>query len=108
MKRRLVLAIAGVAACAVALFALPLAVVLQRSYRDDELLRLQRDTVADTRGIDLGSTRRDRLELPPSADRLAVYGADGALLAGRGPAAADSVARAALGTRRPAGALTGG
>ena len=33
MKRRLVPAIAGVAACAVALFALPLAVVLQRSYQ---------------------------------------------------------------------------
>ena len=34
MKRRLVLAIAGVAAAAVAMFALPLAVVLERSYRD--------------------------------------------------------------------------
>ena len=50
MKRRLVLAIAGVAGCAVLLFALPLAVVLQRSYRDEELLRLQRDTDAATRG----------------------------------------------------------
>ena len=50
MKRRLVLAIAGVAAAAVAMFALPLAVVLERSYRDEALLTLQRDTIAATRG----------------------------------------------------------
>jgi hypothetical protein len=31
--------------------------VLQRSYRDEELLRLQRDTAAATRGVDLNSSR---------------------------------------------------
>ena len=60
MKRRLVPAIAGVAACAVVLFAVPFAVVLQRNFRDQELLRLQRDTVAATRSIDLSSGARDR------------------------------------------------
>lgn len=101
MKRRLVFAIAGVATCAVALFALPLGVVLQRSYRDEELLRLQRDTVAATRGIDLTAGTRDRPELPPSEDRLAIYTSAGSLAAGRGPASADAVARSALRTRRP-------
>jgi signal transduction histidine kinase len=108
MKRRLVLAIAGVAACAVALFALPLGVVLQRSYRDEELLRLQRDTVAATRGIDLTSNARDRLELPPSADLLAIYDTSGSLVAGRGPASADNAARSALRTRHPTGAIGAG
>ncbi len=101
MKRRLVLAIAGVAASAVVLFALPLGFVLQRSYREEELLRLQRDTVAATRAIDLSSSRRDRLELPSSRDRLAIYSPAGALLAGQGPARADNAARRALAARSP-------
>jgi signal transduction histidine kinase len=108
VKRRLVLAIVGVAACAVALFALPLGVVLQRSYRDEELLRLQRDTVAATRGIDLSSSTGDRVELPPSKDQLAIYDAAGALVAGRGPARAGAAASGALRSRRPAGVADAG
>lgn len=108
MKRALVVAIAGVAACAVALFALPLGVVLQRSYRDDELLRLQRDTVAATRGIDLTPDARDRPELPVSADQLGIYTVSGSLVAGGGPASADDASRAALRTRRPTGVVDAG
>jgi signal transduction histidine kinase len=108
VKRRLVPAIAGVAACAVALFALPFAVVLQRNYTDEELLRLQRDTVAATRAIDLTTGARDRLELPPSRDRLAIYSNTGALIAGRGPSRADAAARSALRTRRPTGVAAAG
>ena len=85
VKRRLVPAIAGVAACAVVLFAVPFAVVLQRNFRDQELLRLQRDTVAATRSIDLTPGARDRLELPASRDRLAVYNTAGTRVAGHGP-----------------------
>lgn len=55
MKRRLVLAIVGVATLSVVLFAVPLGLSVQRTYRDEELLRLQRDTVAATRAIDLGT-----------------------------------------------------
>lgn len=51
------LAIAGTAAVAVVLLAVPLAVILQRSNRDEELLRLQRDTVAATRQVDLAGGR---------------------------------------------------
>ncbi|MEA2297806.1 MAG: hypothetical protein QOF77_742 [Solirubrobacteraceae bacterium] len=105
MKRRLVLAIAGVAACAVALFALPLGVALERGYRSEELLRLQRDTVAATRAVDLTAGAHDRVELPTSSDQLAIYGVAGSLIAGRGPASAGAAARAALRSRRPTGVV---
>ena len=103
MRRRLVLAIGGVAALAVILFAVPLALVIQRTYRDEELLRLQRDTVAATRGIDIGASASDPIELPPAPDPLAVYRPDGRRVAGRGgPATADAVVREALAQGRPA------
>jgi signal transduction histidine kinase len=108
VKRRLVLSIAGVAACAVALFALPLGIVLQRSYHDEELLRLERDTVAATRAIDLTRSRGDRVELPRSRDRLAIYDAAGSLVAGRGPARVDAPGLSALRSRGPVYADAGG
>lgn len=96
------LAIAGVATLAVALFAIPLALVLQRVYLDEELLRLQRDTVAATRGIDVDAARNDPIELPDSSE-LAVYEPGGRRLAGGGgPAAADAIVREALRDRAPA------
>jgi signal transduction histidine kinase len=102
VRRRLVLAIAGVAAVAVTLFAVPLGVVLAGSYHDKELLRLQRDTVAATRQIDLGRPAGDPVELPRSRDVLGVYDRGGRLTAGRGPARADGVVRAALAGGRAA------
>ncbi len=104
MRRRLILAIVGVAAAAVGLFALPLAVVLRDGYRDQELLRLQRDTVAAARSIDLGNRSGDPVELPSGPDRLAVYDAGGRRVAGpasAGPARADAVVRDALRRRSP-------
>lgn len=96
------LALAGVATAAVALFAVPLALVLQRTYRDEELLRLQRDTVAATRDIDLGIPRGDPVELPPTTDRLSVYELDGRRVAGAGPIRGDELVRSTLRTGRPA------
>ena len=96
MRRRLIAAIAGVAAAAVVLLALPLGIVLSRTYRDQELLRLQRDTVAATRAIDLGVQRGDQIELPRSSDALAVYDRAGRRVAGRRPAAASPLVRAVL------------
>jgi signal transduction histidine kinase len=107
MKRRLVVAIAGVAAAAVVLFALPLAVVLQRSYRDEELLKLQRDTVAATRGIDL-SRAPDQIELPRFAGKIGIYAAGGALVAGVGPRVADAATRDALRRHELTGSARGG
>jgi signal transduction histidine kinase len=105
VRRRLTIAIVAVAAATLALFALPLAVVLRDAYRDQELLRLQRDTVAAARQIDLGASRRDRVELPGGPDRLAVYDAAGRRVAGRstaGPARADALVLDATRLRRPA------
>ncbi|MEA2221259.1 MAG: hypothetical protein QOJ35_3885 [Solirubrobacteraceae bacterium] len=104
MRRRLIVAIVAVAAATLALFALPLAVVLRDGYREQELLRLQRDTVAAARQIDLGSSGGDRVELPAGPDRFAVYDAAGRRVAGRpgaGPARADGLVADATRLRRP-------
>jgi len=95
MRARLIVAIAGVAAAAVAFLAVPLGLVLQNNYRDDELLRLQRDTVAATREIDL-SAGGDPVEVPPTSDTLAVYDRAGKRVAGRGPRTADSLVQEAI------------
>jgi signal transduction histidine kinase len=108
VRRRLVVAIAGVAAAAVALFALPLGVALQRSYRDDELLRLERDTFAAARHIDLGAAPGDPIELPRTGDALAVYDRAGHRVAGRGPAAADALVRRTFASGKPAEAVPEG
>ena len=97
-----------VAGAAVILFAVPLAVVLQRSYRDEDLLRLQRDTVAATRGIDVGVQPGDPIELPRSPDALAVYDRAGRRVAGRGPATAPPIVASVLRTGRPADDAHGG
>ncbi len=107
MRRRLVLAIVAVATAAVTLFALPLAVAVHRSYEDEELLRLQRDTVAATQGIDLGVGGADAVELPPSKDSLTVYDIRGRRVAGRGSTAADSLTRSTLKTGEPASGAHG-
>ncbi|MDX6646052.1 MAG: hypothetical protein QOK40_1779, partial [Miltoncostaeaceae bacterium] len=96
------------AAVAVVLFALPLALVLQRTYRNEALLRLQRDTIAATRTVDLGAPGTDSVELPASRDRLAVYDRTGRRIAGRGPATADPPVRAALRGGSPADLATDG
>ena len=84
MRRRIVVAIVAVAAASVVLFAIPLAITLQHELRDEELLRLQRDTIAATRAIDVPGQRGDPVEVPPSRDRLAVYDPAMRRVAGRG------------------------
>ena len=108
MRRRLVLAIAGVAAASVVLFAVPLALVLDQNYRDDEQLRLQRDAVGETRQIDVSGGVGDAVELPPNTDRLTVYDRSGSRITGPGPATADAVARRALATGRLSDGQTNG
>ncbi len=106
MRRRLAVAIASVAAAAIALFALPLAVVLQRSYREEDLLRLQRDAVAATRSLDVGSGG-DRVELPRIRARVTVYDGGGRRVAGAGPPRADALVTSALRDGRPTEAAQG-
>lgn len=108
MRRRLVIAIASVAALAVVLFAVPLALVLQRTYRNEALLRLQRDTVAATREIDISRVTSDPVELP-AGDGYAVYDSTGRRVAGTsGPPVADNIVRDALNARAPTSATTNG
>ncbi|MEA2420053.1 MAG: hypothetical protein QOE60_2259, partial [Thermoleophilaceae bacterium] len=108
MRRRLTLAIVGVASVAVVLFAVPLALVLRSSYRDAELARLQRDTIAATREIDVGSGAADSIELPATSDRLAVYDAGGRRVAGRRPSGADALVRVAQRSGRAQQRAAGG
>ncbi|WP_026910371.1 HAMP domain-containing sensor histidine kinase [Patulibacter minatonensis] len=102
MRRRLVAAIAAVAAVAVLAFAIPLGIVVGRTYDDRALLRLQRDTVAATRGIDVTAGGRDPIELPDTPDRLGAYDRRGRLVAGTAPEGdATGLVRDALRDRRP-------
>lgn len=101
MRRRVVLAILGVAALSVGLFALPLALVLHRSYRDEELIRLERDAIAAARTVDLGGQRHDPPELPAFSGTLSVYGRGGQRVAGRGPTRSDRLVRDTLRQRKP-------
>jgi signal transduction histidine kinase len=104
-----VLAIAGVAAASVAVLAIPLALVLQTRYRDEELLRLARDTAAATRRIDVSARpSSDRIELPPVGAALTVYDAAGRRVAGSGPPVAPPIVRLVLRTGRSAQRATDG
>jgi signal transduction histidine kinase len=96
-----------VAAAAVVLFAIPLAIALERSYRDEELLRLQRDTIAATRGIDLGRGP-DTVELPRFNGVVGVYDVSGTLIAGAGPRTADGSTRGAMRGHEPTGSTPDG
>jgi signal transduction histidine kinase len=107
VRRRLIAAIVGVAAASLILFGLPLGVLVRRTYRDEELSRLQRDTVAATRGIDL-SARGDPIELPASPDAMAVYDVAGRRLVGRGPTTGDPLVLRALRTGRATDEERGG
>ncbi len=106
MKGRLIWAIAAVAAAAVILFGIPLALVLQQAYRDEEVLRLQRDTIAASRSIDAGAAIRDRPELHQFAGEIALYGPALGRIAGAGPARADVTVRRAIASRAPQRATT--
>jgi signal transduction histidine kinase len=103
MRRRLALAIVAVTAGAIVLFAVPLGIALRKVYRDEDLLRLERDTVAATRAIDVGPGRgRDPVEIPRSTDRRVVYDRGGHVLAGTAAAGDAAIAREAVRTGRPA------
>jgi signal transduction histidine kinase len=108
VRRRIVVAIVLVAAASVALFALPLAVAVRDDYRDEELLRLQRDAVAATRAIDVSRAAGDPIELPETADQLGVYDRAGQRIAGSGPSGGDAPVMATLRSGRPDDRAQGG
>ncbi|MFL5863846.1 MAG: sensor histidine kinase [Solirubrobacteraceae bacterium] len=101
MKFRIVWAIGSVAAIAIILFGIPLAIALKRTYRDEEMLRLQRDAIAASRSVDTAASASDRPELPQFAGRIAVYGLTLGRLAGSGPSRGDATVRNAAASRSP-------
>ena len=98
MRRRLARAIVGVTAAALALFGLPLGVAAQRVYRDQELIRLEREATAATESVGASVGPGDPPELTAATGvAVALYDRAGVRRAGRGPERADAVTRRALG-----------
>ncbi len=99
MRRRILLAIFSVVALALALFALPLAIVVERFVDEDAMLRVERQAILTTRVVPGDyATSGDTVELPPNADgiQLALYNPSGALVTGVGPPTADAATQRAL------------
>ena len=102
MRRRIVVAIISVTTIAVALFGIPLGIVIDRVVDEDATLRIERRAVLASRIVpDDFATNNDPVELPPPTDGiiLALYDLDGRLVTGTGPAVADKTTSQALGNR---------
>lgn len=99
MRRRILLAILSITGVAVLLFGIPLSILVDRLVEEDATLRIERQTVLAGREVpgDYASSS-DSVELPAGSAgvSLALYGADGVLVAGHGPATADPTALRAL------------
>jgi signal transduction histidine kinase len=100
VKRRILAAIVAVSAIALIILGIPLGIAVERLYRNQEIVRLEREAAQATRSIDLAVVAAgDPIELPKGGSRtlqLAFYGPSGTRLAGRGPFRADAVVRTAL------------
>jgi len=111
MRRRILVAIVGVAAGAVFLLALPLGIAVQKLYRDDEVSRLERAATAQARSFDPGAGSGDPVEFTDSTengDEVAAYSLAGARIGGIGPDTADQLVRATLSTGRVGDTEAGG
>ena len=99
MRRRILVAIFAVAALAITLFAVPLAIVVERLVDEDAMLRVERTAILAASVVPENfSARHDSVEFPPdiSGIHLALYDPHGTLVAGVGPTAADAATRGAL------------
>ena len=99
MRRRILVAIFAVAALAITLFAVPLAIVVERLVDEDAMLRVERTAILAARVVPENfSTSHDSVELPPdiAGIHLALYDPRGALVAGVGPTTADAATLGAL------------
>lgn len=99
MRRRILVAILSVAVLAIALFAVPLAVLVERFVDEDAMLRVERQAILAARVVPENfSTSGDLVELPSNAvgAQLGLYNLQGVLIAGVGPSTADSATTSAL------------
>ena len=101
LRRRVLVAIVGVAASAVVLFALPLAVAMQRLYRDEAIVSLERDATRISAAVPDDIARRPKpVPLVTHVSRrltVGVYTLDGRRVTGRGPDSSPVAGRAADG-----------
>lgn len=91
MRRRVLVAIVGVAALAVVLFAIPLALAVQRLDRDEAIVALERDATRISAAVpDSIATRPVPVRLPTGMSssrlRMGIYRLTGQRVAGTGPA----------------------
>jgi signal transduction histidine kinase len=102
MRRRILVAILSVTTIAVALFGVPLAIVIERFVDESATLRIERQAVLAARTVPGDfATSNDPVELPPTSNGidLALYDEHGTLITGIGPAKADATTVQALGNR---------
>ena len=102
MSRRILAAMVAVTALAIAIFAVPLALAVRQLYRDQTVLRLEREATQAAAGVPASfADGGDQPELPAPrpGSRLALYDSRGARLLGDGPAALDPVLAGALAGR---------
>jgi len=102
MGRRILAAIVALTTLAVAAFGVPLALSVRDQYRKEAVLRLDREATRAALGVpaDFGSSG-EPVELPDPGGGVEVglYGPDGRLVRGRGPARPDQAVGAALAGR---------
>ncbi len=101
MRRRITITVVVVAFVSIIAFAVPLAIGVGRVYRDEDVLRLQREAQRAVAAVpESFRATADPIELPSAPDGIttAVYDLDGHRVAGSGPAWGGTlVARAARG-----------
>ena len=99
MRRRILLAILSIAVLAIALFAVPLAFLVERFVDDNAMLRVERQAILAARVVPEDfATRSDPVELPQNTVgvHLGLYDLRGKLVSGMGPATADVATTKAL------------
>ena len=92
MRRRILLAILAITALAVALFGIPLGIVVRHQETDEATLRLERQATIAAADVpsDLGRDGDEvALPPPPAKVKYALYTPQGALVTGDGPSHAD-------------------
>jgi len=103
VTRRILFAIVAVAALSVLAFGVPLALAVRQIEHDDQVATLQRQAAATAAELPPQLHGNDKVEVPRHIESddvaFAVYDATGKRVTGYGPAAADTVVRAALSGR---------
>jgi signal transduction histidine kinase len=99
VKRRITFSIVGVTVVALLVLGVPLALAVGRLYRNEEVLRLEREANEARTAVSTSKLQRgERLQIgsDDDANRFVVYDNRGRSLGGRGPARADTATRHAL------------